>query len=303
MRFVEIESEGAWRGEFRWLDPAAIPVGEGDLHWRKVTPDVIRESFNALERFSPFLEGAELGTEIEARQWRDRLAAFRDETGQPLFAEKDLRYFDLYFGGDSIRIERYAGRYNIINGRHRLWLAQQEGVRRLPVFVVERVIGNEVTDMSAMELGDIERESVEQHEKAHNMFEEAEAHRERVKRLEAVYEELKSSQAQVRSEAGEIALKETVRAREETENRLEQLRVERDRELQENEKRGAALQKAFEGRLRLYYGMMAMRNEAKGEIAGHVHAVMDALMQDLQKMDEVRVILREAREKLERLQI
>ncbi len=45
--------------------------------------------------------------------------------------------YDSYYGSDHIHVEKSNGNYNIINGRHRIWLAKQMGVESLPMQVVD----------------------------------------------------------------------------------------------------------------------------------------------------------------------
>ncbi len=45
--------------------------------------------------------------------------------------------YDSYYGDDHIRVEKDGDNCDIINGRHRIWLAQQMGVESLPMEVVD----------------------------------------------------------------------------------------------------------------------------------------------------------------------
>ncbi len=46
--------------------------------------------------------------------------------------------YDSYYGSnDHIRVDKDGDRYDILNGRHRIWLAKQMGVESLPMEVVD----------------------------------------------------------------------------------------------------------------------------------------------------------------------
>ena len=48
------------------------------------------------------------------------------------------RIYDTFYGNDAIRVTKDGDRYDIVNGRHRIWLAKQMGIDTLPMRVVER---------------------------------------------------------------------------------------------------------------------------------------------------------------------
>ena len=49
------------------------------------------------------------------------------------------RIYDAFYGDDAIRLEKVKGQYQVINGYHRLFVAQQVGLDSLPANVVEKL--------------------------------------------------------------------------------------------------------------------------------------------------------------------
>lgn len=48
------------------------------------------------------------------------------------------RIYDAFYGRDAICINKDGNSYDIVNGRHRIWLAQQMGIDVLPMKVIEK---------------------------------------------------------------------------------------------------------------------------------------------------------------------
>jgi hypothetical protein len=48
------------------------------------------------------------------------------------------RVYDAFYGTDAIRVNWDGTNYDIINGRHRVWLARRMEIDWLPVRVIER---------------------------------------------------------------------------------------------------------------------------------------------------------------------
>lgn len=305
--FTEIKE---WRGKFTWLDPAIVSLDGESLHWRKISPDEVSRSFKALDRLRPYLRDADIKDESDARVWRDKLKGLKDALGQPLFDDEDLRFFDVYFGGNHIRVERVGSEYHVVNGRHRLWLAQRQGIRELPVFLVQPVrraatseIPKEVSTMAGMDLYDIERESEEQKRQAEQMEQEVESHKERVDKLVKIAEELKASTQEIVSDSALLALQEVQQAKAETERRLQEIREQKEQLLEENEQRTREVQQAYDQRKEKAQKINYLLFEAQGEIRGYLEAAHNALEQDTNRLAIVWAKLREARSKLEALNI
>jgi len=54
------------------------------------------------------------------------------------YSEGYQRIFEAFYGKESIRVEKIGDSYNIINGRHRIWLAKRMGIKELPINLVEK---------------------------------------------------------------------------------------------------------------------------------------------------------------------
>lgn len=60
------------------------------------------------------------------------------QQGQP-YEQGYRRIYDAFYGDDAIRLEKVKGQYQVTNGYHRLFVAQQLGLDSLPANVVEKV--------------------------------------------------------------------------------------------------------------------------------------------------------------------
>jgi DNA repair exonuclease SbcCD ATPase subunit len=244
------------------------------------------------------------------RLWREKLAALTDATGDSVFSESELRFFDLYFGGDRIRVEKIGSEYSVTNGRHRLWLAQQEGVKALPVFLIERTNSpevapkttKEVSTMSDMELRDIEIEAKEQQEQAEGLKYEIEQHKERVEKLERLIQEIRASAQELRSEELTHAEIAAQRAKAETERRLSEAREQKDKLLQENQRLTEKIFEAQEKRKEaLEKVQVLMMLSPPDEIGAHIQTVYDSLWLDWNRLVSTYAELAEIRKKIESL--
>ena len=123
---------------FAWFDPSDA-ILEGDdgpaLEWTRIDQDTARQTLETVTRMRPHLD---LGR-LKANNWaviREEIARATDLNGGRVFSDDDLAVFDLYFGSDAIRIDS-DGRegFTVINGRHRLYQAQQLGLSSVPVSI------------------------------------------------------------------------------------------------------------------------------------------------------------------------
>jgi len=48
------------------------------------------------------------------------------------------RIYEAFYGGSAIKVTKDGNQYSITNGRHRIWLAKQLGIKLLPAIVVEK---------------------------------------------------------------------------------------------------------------------------------------------------------------------
>lgn len=298
-----------WTDRFVWMDPTGVRVDGAELHWRKISPDTARESFRVLGRMEPHLKNAEIRSEADRLRLREKLAGITDRKGDRLFDEDALRYFDLYFGSARIRVASDRDGYDVVNGRHRLWLAAKEAVPRLPVLLAERV-GSRQPDSDVLEdstvddigLNDIESEAREQLEEAGKLNDEIERHQDRVEKWADAVKDLKNLQKELPSEEIEKAESAAEKAKAETERRLQELNEQREQLLEENHRMAEKVSKAYEQRSKALdkVGIIeAISGEASGELRSDVAGVRDALMQDMGRLAEVDRELAEARQKLE----
>lgn len=49
-----------------------------------------------------------------------------------------LRVYEAFYGNDAIRLENFNNQWNIINGRHRIWMAKQMGIKIVPANVLRQ---------------------------------------------------------------------------------------------------------------------------------------------------------------------
>ncbi len=48
------------------------------------------------------------------------------------------RVYEAFYGNDAVRLNKDGDRYDIVNGRHRVWLAKRMDIGALPARVTER---------------------------------------------------------------------------------------------------------------------------------------------------------------------
>lgn len=116
----------------RALNPADLPdpseiETEG---FSKVSEEMMRIGLQRLQEMRPVIES---GVGASSDYWAeyDRAHGLDYEHGYQ-------RVYESFYGGDAIRVNWDGTNYDIINGRHRVWLARRMGIDWLPVRVVER---------------------------------------------------------------------------------------------------------------------------------------------------------------------
>ena len=107
-------------------DPEGI---SGSSDFTKYSPEVLQSGIEKLQEMKPAIDS---GVGRNSDYWGDYDAAH----GLSVPDGYQIVY-DSYYGNDHIRVEKDGDRYNIINGRHRIWLAKQMGAESLPMEVVE----------------------------------------------------------------------------------------------------------------------------------------------------------------------
>lgn len=296
-----------WRTQFVWLDSAVVSIDERELDWRKTTPDELRRGFETLARLRPFVSGVEITTAQAARQKRNELEALKDETGARLFSDADLGVFDAYFGSTRMRIEKAGDRYSVTNGRHRLWLAQQEGVNGLPAWLTEkRTTLNYSTGDSHManrELQDIVFEGQEQGEEADELSGKIERHKDSLQRLVDFQQEVSSLKQRLGSEKLDQAAGETDKAKAEIEQKLAEFKQSKEQLLQENQRLLETLNQENNERRRARDKAGIIESTAPPELGETVKGIIDALNEDLHQFSDTQTQLESVRQKIESLDV
>jgi hypothetical protein len=298
-----------WREHFEWIDPSRVFVDGNELQWTKLRQEDARQSFRVLERMRPFLAGADIQDDAAVKRYREQIASQKDSHGAALFSERELRFFDLYFGSDHIRVERTDNGYDITNGRHRLWLAQQENIKSLPVAVnelseKELLRTAKETDMSKLELDDVENEAREQHDEAERMKTEINEHREQVGRLEEAVKALRASGQEIGSQEQRSAEAAADKARQEVEERLKEIEHDRDEMLVTNKELGGKILKVLDGRRQAQNKVsMIIAAGASGEFRSQMDEMNASLGKDLASLAHAEGELEDARKRLESLDV
>lgn len=302
--FIENKEINEWQSRFAWLNPAEVKIDGGELHWTKINQETALESFRALEKMRPFLDKANLFDDKNRSSCREKLALLIDANGARKFADRDLRFFDLYFGNDRIKIDRDENGFDAANGRHRLWLARQNGVTELPVLLNEKTTKENV--MSNFELADIEKETLEQHEEVEEMETDIERHQERAEELRAALEKIRVTGAELGSDRFREVEQRAEQAEEETERRLEEIRRRRDELLAENQELTEKVVEQNEKRREVHgqvAGIKLMFEGASDEFKSQINQAGEALAEELENLAEAHENLLEARNKLEGLKV
>jgi hypothetical protein len=290
--------------EFVWINPESIEVNPNELHWKKISPDVVRLTLRTLEQLRPYLKNSKIPTERESWVWRERLATLTDSTGKAIFNEQDLRVFDLYFGADHIRVEKIGDRFSVTNGRHRLWMAQQERVQALPVFITlakavgASKAGKEIAAVTeSNELRELEADAEKQQEQAEEMKFEVEQHQNEVKKLVQAIEEIRASARNVSSERLREAQSAAEKAKSDTEQRLDEKKRERDKMLEENQRLTEKIHQAKATRQRALEKARLIPNPE------HAKPIFDALQLDIANLGAMELRYREARKLLTEIDV
>lgn len=302
-----------WVDRFTWIDPSSAHVNGEELYWEKLTIEDAQKSFRVLKSMRPFLNDTDFQTGEGIRDCRDRLASLKDPEGSPLFNKSDLGFYDLYFGNSRILVSKDGNQYDVTNGRHRLWLAQQNGIKELPVWVEELVetrsvasITKEVSTVSNLELRDIQNEAQEQREQAEEMKGEIEQHKERAEKLEATLRELRAAGQELGSDEIRKAEASTEKAKADTEQHLKEIKDQRDKMLQENKKLADKVNKVNDGRRRADGKVAILKTTfggASSEFRAQIENVGKALAEELKNLAEAQTDLEDVRRKLEALDV
>jgi hypothetical protein len=127
------KTSGQWveRG-VAMVDVAVLPMPEdisNALDFQKIPVDEMKVGLKKLQEMMPIIESG-VGASNEYWTKRDNELGLDYPNGY-------LRIYEAFYGHDAIRVEKSGNNYDIVNGRHRVWLAKQIGIGRLPVSLVE----------------------------------------------------------------------------------------------------------------------------------------------------------------------
>ena len=115
------------------LDVLPLPEGiQGEEDFHKVSLEEMRHGLLRLQEMLPTIERGEC---VSSDYW-----AAQDRAQGLAYAEGYQRIYDAFYGTDAIRVVQEGVRYDIINGRHRLWLARKMGIAVLPMHVTRRIV-------------------------------------------------------------------------------------------------------------------------------------------------------------------
>jgi hypothetical protein len=129
----------AWStSNYAWFDPGDVRLeGEDgpELKWKGIPQEVAAETLQTLLKMRPYLDLSQLKNGDHPRL-QEHLTHVVDAAGQRLFSATELEAVSLYLGTDAIRIDSDGrGGFMVINGRHRLYVAQQLGIPSVPVCI------------------------------------------------------------------------------------------------------------------------------------------------------------------------
>lgn len=98
--------------------------------WHKVTQDEMRDGIGRLQEMRPAIKS---GVGANSDYWYE----FDQQHGLSYEHGYQRVYDSFYRDSDAIRLEKHGDRYDVINGRHRIWLAKEMGIDTLPAHVIE----------------------------------------------------------------------------------------------------------------------------------------------------------------------
>jgi hypothetical protein len=124
-----------------WVDRGIQDVAVADLpepegvedasDFEKVSPEEMQAGLARLQEMKPVIDSGE-GANTD--YWRE----FDRKQGLA-YPDGYQKVYDSFYGHDAIRLNKDGDQYDIINGRHRIFIAKQMGIGTVPARVVERV--------------------------------------------------------------------------------------------------------------------------------------------------------------------
>jgi len=121
-----------WKTNFKYININDLPDPEGinsESNFKKISAEEMKKGLLLLQEMIPTIKSGE-GSNGDYWSNRDSIEGHDYQDGFRCI-------YDSFYGLDAIRVTFNNGRYMIINGRHRIWLAKRMGVDYLPVKLVE----------------------------------------------------------------------------------------------------------------------------------------------------------------------
>jgi hypothetical protein len=119
------------------FDLSLLPPMDGIPSSPKVTSEELRVGIAKLQEMKPDIDSG-IGRSKEYWASVDRNQGFDYPNGYQ-------KVYDSFYGSAPIRIEKVGSKYEVVDGRHRVLVAQQMGIKFLPVVLVEKQPGGTKT--------------------------------------------------------------------------------------------------------------------------------------------------------------
>lgn len=124
-----------------WVDRGIVDVPVADLpepegvddadDFKKVSPEEMQVGLTRLQEMKPVIDSGE-GANTD--YWRE----FDRQRGLA-YPDGYQKVYESFYGHDAIRLNKDGDQYDIINGRHRIFMAKQMGIGTVPARVIEKV--------------------------------------------------------------------------------------------------------------------------------------------------------------------
>lgn len=139
MRAMQGEADAPAPGD--WVDRGIQDVPVADLpepegvedagDFEKVSPDEVKAGLMRLQEMKPAIASGE-GASTD--YWRE----FDRQRGLA-YPDGYQKVYDSFYGHDAIRLDKDGDQYDIVNGRHRIFVARQMGMDTVPARVIEKM--------------------------------------------------------------------------------------------------------------------------------------------------------------------
>lgn len=115
------------------IDTIPLPADIDEASFSKVPLEQMRNGIAMIQEMRGTIE-REVGASGDYWRAMDRLRGLGHRFGYE-------GAWEAFYGSDVVRVEKDGDRYNVVSGRHRIWLAKKMGVKWLPISLVERGSG------------------------------------------------------------------------------------------------------------------------------------------------------------------